>query len=225
MSPKFLWSAAAVAALLTMIGLAGADRILAEWIHPSSLVHAPVFVHGNTWLDILTLKTITHGYLGLVLLLAGLTWWRIRPASADAKLLALAGASSFATTFSIGLLKNVFGRLRPDAIFESGDWTQTWLAGGSSFPSGHSGFYFGLALPLAAAYPRTRWLLLPIAAFIALARLDQDLHFLSDVTASVVIAAAFALAAGTLLNRWAAMPATSTNTESRTGASACPSGT
>ena len=39
--------------------------------------------------------------------------------------------------------KDFFGRLRPAQLFESGDWSHPWFAGGVSFPSGHLAFYAG----------------------------------------------------------------------------------
>ena len=101
--------------------------------------------------------------------------------------------------------KNVFGRLRPQQVLDAGDWTQPlWFAGGGSFPSGHSAFYFGLLLPLAAACPNPwlRALLLAIPLYVVLARIDLARHFLSDVAASALLAALYALLLATLARRW-----------------------
>jgi membrane-associated phospholipid phosphatase len=208
MNRRFLWWTAAVAALLMLIGLTGVDRPLAESIRGSELEHARVFDRGTEALDLVTLKSASHNSIGTALALAGLLWWAAHRASRAAKILALTGASGFCTSWTIIALKDSLGRLRPVESFQRGDWDHTWFAGGSSFPSGHAGYYFGLLLPLAAAYPRARWPLLAIASFVALARLDVSVHFMSDVSASVVIAAMYAVAASHAYEHWTREPET-----------------
>ena len=202
MNRRFLWWTAAVAALLMLIGLTGVDRPLAEAIRGSELEHARVFEVGTEWLDLATFKSPSHNLLGGIIALAGLLWWAAHRSSRGAKLMTLTGAAGFATSYTIIGLKDLLGRLRPVEAFKTGDWEHTWFAGGSSFPSGHAGFYFGLLLPLAAAYPRARWPLVAIAAFVALARIDVSVHFVSDVSASVVIAALYAIAASHAFEHW-----------------------
>ena len=93
-------------------------------------------------------------------------------------------------------------------VLAGGDWSHVWHAGGGSFPSGHSAFYFGLLLPLAAACPRAwqRALLVAVAVFAILARIDLAKHFLSDVSASALIAASYALLVASVLRRWLPAP-------------------
>ena len=99
---------------------------------------------------------------------------------------------------------NLFNPQAPAQVFDSGDWTHVWFAGGGSFPSGHAAFYFGLLLPLAAACP-VRWqrlAVLAIPTYVVLARIDLAKHFLSDVAASALIAAIYSLIAAVLARRW-----------------------
>ena len=112
-----------------------------------------------------------------------------------------AGLVQFATLQTMVQMKGYFGRLRPHEVLASGDWNMIWHAGGGSFPSGHSAFYFGLLLPLAAFSPRIwqRALLLAIPAFVIMARIDMSKHFLSDVSMSALIAASYALLAAWLI--------------------------
>jgi membrane-associated phospholipid phosphatase len=125
------------------------------------------------------------------------------------RVLLAAGAVQILTLHTMILGKNMVGRLRPHQVLESGDWTHIWHAGGGSFPSGHSAFYFGLLLPLAAACPRAwqRAVLVAIALFAIIARIDLEKHFLSDVSASAVIAALYALLLATVARRWLPAPA------------------
>jgi membrane-associated phospholipid phosphatase len=50
-------------------------------------------------------------------------------------------------------------------------------------------------------------LLVAIPAYVALARIDLAKHFLSDVCASALIAAVYALLVATLARRWITLPA------------------
>jgi membrane-associated phospholipid phosphatase len=77
-----------------------------------------------------------------------------------------------------------------------------WFAGGNSFPSGHNAFFWGLFLPLIYCFPRLRIPLLLIPLFIALARIDENYHFLSDVLTAIAVAALITLLAAALCQRW-----------------------
>ena len=95
-----------------------------------------------------------------------------------------------------GTLKNVFERVRPDDFIKSRAPDDFFVDGGSSFPSGHSAFYFGLLFPLALLFPHLKWPLLVCAALAALSRVFELDHYLSDILGSALVAAllTFALA-------------------------------
>ena len=69
-----------------------------------------------------------------------------------------------------------------------------WFVGASAFPSGHAAFYSGLFFPLMLILPRWTFLWLLIPLFIIIARVVQHRHYLSDVTASIALAAVLAIA-------------------------------
>jgi membrane-associated phospholipid phosphatase len=56
-----------------------------------------------------------------------------------------------------------------------------------SFPSGHSATAVGLAIALAALYPRGRWLFALFALLACLQRLQSQAHFPSDILAGAAI--------------------------------------
>jgi membrane-associated phospholipid phosphatase len=86
------------------------------------------------------------------------------------------------------VLKLGFGRLRPGAAEGAtvfGGWSLAQLD--YSFPSGHATGAFALAALLVAHYPRWRAAFVLPAAAIALARVQLDRHFPSDVLAGAVL--------------------------------------
>ena len=205
MNYRLLLLVATIAAMLAALGLIAVDYPLARWVHESGIENLAVFRLGLATLDwafgmrfwfwLATTLAIALGIIGLV---AGS---RVRRRFAVALL--VAGLVQLATLHTMILMKGWFGRLRPHQVFESGDWNAIWHAGGGSFPSGHSAFYFGLLLPLAAFATKTwqRAALLAIPVFVVLARIDLSMHFLSDISISALIAASYCLLAAVIVRR------------------------
>jgi membrane-associated phospholipid phosphatase len=192
---------AALAAALTLLAIPLVDRPLAEFVRASGVEGVSLFRQGTALLDLVTGKEVSKFLLGFVLIGGGLALMaaaRLRPYGTS---LLFVGLVQSLSTLLCGVGKNLFGRLRPHELLASGNWDQAWWAEGSSFPSGHVGFYLGLFLPLAALFPRWRWPLLAVPVFIALARVGVNDHFPSDVTASMAVVAMITLGIGTALGR------------------------
>jgi len=197
-----------VAAAVGALGFFFVDRPLAEWVRASGIENAAVFVYGLGALDWISGNAVSIWLLGaLAVVLGGIGRARRRDARWPRVLLA-AALVQYATIVTMIIGKNYFARLRPYQVLASGDWSHVWFAGGVSFPSGHSAFYFGLLLPFAAACPRgwRRGLLMAIPVFVVLARIDLAKHFLSDVSMSACVAALYALIVAVLLRRWLPSP-------------------
>ncbi len=81
---------------------------------------------------------------------------------------------------TLKLAKRAFGRVRPNRA-EAGDWR----GGGDSFPSSHAAHAFMIAavLDATADRPALRWVLYPLAAGVALARVHEGVHYPTDVAA------------------------------------------
>jgi len=203
---RFLSLHAAAGALLLAAGLAGLDRYIAEALHASGYESLGFFVGGTRLLDLVSGKEISKFLPGLVLLAGALVLFSIRATRNAGRNVLFVGLVQILGTLIAGVSKNLFGRLRPFELLQGGDWAHAWFVGGSSFPSGHAGFYFGLFMPLAWLFPRWRWPLMLIPWFIAVARVDANHHFVADIGASIVLVASLTW----LFARWArpARPAT-----------------
>lgn len=121
--------------------------------------------------------------------------WRIVPRLAVASLGAGLAADG---------VKLLIVRLRPAAADLSTNAAQTFTAWGplvspaaidasyghsqQSFPSAHAATAAGLAIGLAALYPRGRWIFLALAILAGLQRLEAQAHFASDVLAGAALA-------------------------------------
>jgi membrane-associated phospholipid phosphatase len=117
--------------------------------------------------------------------------------------------------FGAGLIadgcKLLVARLRPGMAHTNGA-TETFLAwlpltriddlghpyghALQSFPSGHAATAVGLAVSLAALYPRGRWLFAAFAALACFQRMESHAHFLSDVLAGAALGCLVGAAVG-----------------------------
>ena len=208
MSRRFLVISALIAAITMVAGLLVFDTPLVLAIHGSGIENLPLFANTLHVLDSAFGLHASYWLAPSVCLTLGLVAAYLSTVSRLSRALAIAivsaGLVQAATIALMMLGKSTFGRLRPAQLLESGDWSVTWFVGGGSFPSGHSAFYFGLFLPLAASAPRMwqRAALLVFPLFAVSARIDLGKHFLSDVAASALVAACMALLVIPLMRRW-----------------------
>jgi len=124
----------------------------------------------------------------LVLLLIGVAFHALQRSMLRARFFYFIGTTLLLSRVISGTLKNVFERVRPLEWIKSRAPADFFVDGGSSFPSGHAAFYFGLFVPLALIYPRYKWLFLAFACLAALARVFDVDHYLSDILASAFVA-------------------------------------
>ena len=154
---------------------------------------AGAFTTGLEWVFAFELSKYFYAF---VLLLIGVVFHLAQKSMARARYFYFVGTTLLLSRVISGTLKNVFERVRPSEWIKSRAPADFFVDGGSSFPSGHAAFYFGLFLPLALIFPRLKWPLLLFAFLAALARVfDQD-HYLSDILASALVAVLLAFALG-----------------------------
>lgn len=209
MNKRTLAWTAAVALLVAFISMLAFDRGIATLVRDSGIESAAIVVRLREFFDIFTGSALPRGYgkfdnllLGAMLIVIGALWLLARSTNATARALVFTGVVQLGTIEAGSLIKGVFGRLRPYQLLERGDWSHIWFAGGNSFPSGHVAFFWGLFLPLAYLYPKYRVPLLVVPVFIAFARIDENVHFLSDVLGSIALAALVTLLAAVVFGRW-----------------------
>jgi membrane-associated phospholipid phosphatase len=209
MSKRALAWTVVVALTGACISVLAFDRGIALAVRQSGIEGAAIVVRLREFFDIFTGSAIAHGYgkfgnllLGASLIAIGLLWLLARTANPTARALVFTGVVQLGTIEAGSFIKGVFGRLRPYQLLEHNDWSHAWFAGGNSFPSGHVAFFWGLFLPLAYLYPKYRVPLLIVPVFIAIARIDENVHFLSDVLGSIALAALMTLVAAIIFGRW-----------------------
>jgi membrane-associated phospholipid phosphatase len=179
-----------IAVVLTLLGIFFFDQPIAAFVQHVGGRQSVILQEGTHWLEIVTGQTIDRYLLTYVLLGLAALLFISKTSRSIAWILLFVGAAQVATRLAGGVLKNVFERLRPFQVIEAGNWDWKFFSGhGSSFPSGHSAFFWGLFFPLAYLFPRYRLPLLIAPIFITIARPGVNDHWCSDVIASAGLAA------------------------------------
>jgi membrane-associated phospholipid phosphatase len=198
--PRFLWAfwvAALFFALVAAAGILVFDGPIADW---SARQDPEIGNRGTAILDLLVLKEVSNFLLGPILMLAAGLLIVFRSRSLGWPLLYV-GAVQFSSTVIADLAKPQIGRLRPHEVLAGAGDLDNWFVGANSFPSGHAAFYAGLFFPLMLLFPRWSPLLVLPALFVAAARVVSHDHYLSDVAASLALAALMTIAFSFILSR------------------------
>lgn len=176
-SLRWLGQFTLAAALLCPLAYWGLDQPVAHWVaHHLQSWQAPVATL-TAYADALIQGPLfyLHGSLSLLVLFLGARLLSRRPFFTLLLLLVVLRISS---EISANIVKSLVHRARPGS----------YAAFADSFPSGHTTIYFGTFLLFAACLPRYRGWFLVVPTFVALGRVVGSLHYLSDVSAGVVLA-------------------------------------
>jgi membrane-associated phospholipid phosphatase len=127
---------------------------------------------------------------GALLVMAGVLAFRWRNRTLVPWALLFVGLSHVTARLAADVAKPPFSRLRPFEALANNGWHDTWFATvGNSFPSGHAAHFWGLFFPLAVLFPKYTVPFAVLPALVSTARVAVNDHYLSDVFASVAIAA------------------------------------
>jgi undecaprenyl-diphosphatase len=163
------------------------DRRGVEWL---SGLHWPVVTPVMTALT----AAGAHGILWIAIGLVAAVWLR-RPL-----VLVAVVAAVEASAFADGVLKSAIGRERPP-LADPKVHPLIALPHDPSMPSGHAMMAFAGAVVLAAVLPRARWVLLALAAGVAVSRVYLGVHYPSDVIVGAGLGAAIGVVTVLLLRR------------------------
>lgn len=184
-----------VALVLTLLSIFFFDQPVADFAQRTGGRQSVVLQQGTRWLEIASGLPIARYFLTYVLLTASAVLFISRSSRPVAWMVLFIACTQLVTRLTAGALKGVFERLRPFEVIQAGNWDWKFFAGhGTSFPSGHAAFFWGLFFPLAFLFPRYRVPLLIVPLFICAARVGVNEHWCSDVIASAALAASITLA-------------------------------
>jgi membrane-associated phospholipid phosphatase len=189
-------TAALFFAVVAAAGIVGLDGFVARYT-ATLQDGGTVWAQGIDLLNRAAFREVAAFALGAVLMLAGGLLMILRSSRAVGFPLFYVGLVHFLTTGAATLAAPLLGRVRPIEA-AGGD---LWFTGGDSFPSPDAAFFAGLFFPLIVLFPRWSPLLVLPPLFIAAARLMEHDHYLSDVSASLALAALLAAALAALAEK------------------------
>ena len=181
------------------------DSLLA---HPENLKSVP----GDLLKFVGLSELFAHGFGVLVITLV---LWTLVPTSV--KYLPRIVTCAFWPSIIVHFIKFQFARFRPIRFFDEhsvshfpADQAETWLGWmpddklntvyvTQSFPSAHTATVWGLAIGMAWAFPKGRWLFFTIAILASMQRVVSFAHWPSDVLVGAAIAFCFA---GAVTQNW-----------------------
>ena len=164
------------------------DRAILGWLNSIRSAELDSFVR---------IATDAGGVVGVVLALVvgtGVLLWQKRRQAVAQLLLGVGGAVGINL-----LLKNSFGRARPDL------WEQIISESSYSFPSGHAMASSALALSVVLILWQTRWRWWAVGAatvymlFVGVSRLYLGVHYPSDIVAGWLMSAAWVVVVAVLI--------------------------
>ena len=180
--------------LLTLVTVLYIDRPFAVWINNNVSKDLPVMRNAINFLEIIFGFEISKFLLGFILLAAALIMWLIKKSKQQTNIILFIAVSHITSRLVAGVLKNFFDRSRPFEFLDNMAIDDFFVnTGGSSFPSGHVAYFFGLFLPLIFLFPKYWYFFLPIPVFVFIQRIVTNDHYLGDALFSVGLSYLFTI--------------------------------
>jgi membrane-associated phospholipid phosphatase len=180
---------AVLSAVFTGLAIYVLDGRVARWLQPVAAENRAVLGPFVSAVEFAFAFPVSKFATGLAIVVASLVLFALARRRVG-WLLLFVGATHLTARLTAGVLKNVFLRARPAEGLAGGEWhDRFFIEGGSSFPSGHAVHFWALFFALAFAFPRLRVPALVLAVCVSIARVAVNDHYVSDVLASVSIAA------------------------------------
>lgn len=193
-----LLEVALVSAILTALCIVTIDQPLARWLATRDT--SPALWNETIGVLEYPLGIVPWKWTGICVLVAGslvtLLVTRLRSYAAVFLIVTLTHLLSRHASLWV---KTATGRLRPSQWLSS-DGDTFWRDGGFSFPSGHVLLFASIVIPIVLVYPRARPLL-AIVAFVMIARVLVNAHFVSDVLGGLAAVALFTWLSARLVRR------------------------
>lgn len=191
MTVRLLLITALVATALTGVALLVLDAPVARFVAADGAPAQPILRAGTRVLEIALGLTLPRFLVDALLLTLIAALWRRH--TALARHVVFVGATVEVARLVAGLAKPWFGRLRPYEALRVDELHHSFFyEDGHSFPSGHVAHFAAVYFAFVVLFPRLRWPLAVLPAFIIAARIGVNQHFVSDTTSSVAIAALLA---------------------------------
>ena len=186
---QLLWTCL-IAVVLTLLSIFLFDQPIAAFVQRTGGRESKILQQGTHWLEVASGFPIDRYFLAYLLLGGAALLFIAKSTRPAAWMFLFIGSTHVVSRLLVGVLKDVFHRLRPFEVIKAGNWDWKFFGNqGSSFPSGHSAHFWGLFFPLLFLFPRYRFPLLIVPVFISIARVGVNDHWCSDVIASAGLAA------------------------------------
>lgn len=170
-------------ALVSAASIAVIDQPVARWLAPYE--PSPLWNRGIDLLEWAIGLPIFKLLSAVLLVVAMLVTASVPRLRVHAPVFMLLAGTHLVTRLVMIYTKELTGRLRPHAWLEHGG-DGTFFRDGLSFPSGHGTLFASLVIPIVVLYPRWRPLA-AIVAFVMVARVAVNDHYVSDVIAAVAL--------------------------------------
>ena len=181
--PRRVLVLAAAMAVLTAASIAVIDQPVARLL--AQYEASPVWDRGIDALEWAIGLPIFKLLSAVLLVLAMLVTASVPRLRVHAPVFMLLAGTHLVSRLAMIYGKELTGRLRPHQWLELGGDT-FFREGGLSFPSGHVVLFASLVIPIAVLWRRARPLV-AIAAFVMIARIAVNAHFISDVLSAIAL--------------------------------------